>query len=99
VNAVAVKNRVLEVDPELEGRVTVEPSAVQGSPHDYVYIYGDENCDPHRPHVIISDAAEYGETGIGVGVHVYEEPNDPEKQKDAADVEEAVQLALSLLGR
>lgn len=54
--------------------VTIEPSSVSGSPFDYVYVYLTVD-GPEGDHIIISDAAEYGDEGILVGKYPhFEEP-------------------------
>lgn len=58
-------------------RAAVEASNVTGSPHDYLFLYlSDEG--PDGPHIIVSDAREFGgKRGIAVGrVEHYESGGD-----------------------
>jgi hypothetical protein len=55
------------------GKVTVEASAISGSPYDYVYVYFTER-EAEDWHLIVSDNYEMGDgPGIVVGLHQHYE--------------------------
>jgi hypothetical protein len=67
-------------------RIAVEPSAVAMSPYRYLYIF--LTPEEHEgKHIIVSNAAEYGETGFLVGSHEhYEAESTDVKQFDTFDL-------------
>lgn len=57
----------LKIPEEL--KVTIEPSGVVGSPHDYIYIYMGPR-EERGGHIIVSDLREWEDRdGFLVGVH------------------------------
>lgn len=62
----------------------IEPSNVTGSPYNYLYIYLTPQ-GPDGPHVIVSDASEFGEDGIRIGRYEhYEVRNTVIREPDKA---------------
>lgn len=63
-----------ELEKAVIGKIEKQPSAVTGSPYQYVYVYLTDK-EHEGPHLIVSAAGEYGEKGILVGKYPhYEEP-------------------------
>lgn len=94
----AAKARFKEEDFEMNGRkarLSIEPSGIQGSPYDHLFIYLTEMEHEGR-HLIVSDQRELDDQdGILVGMYRhYEAPGEIE---EVQTLDEAVQVVRRLI--
>lgn len=78
--------------------VTVEPSSLTFSPHDYVYVYLTPQ-EHEGKHIIISEAAEYGEEGILVGWYPHFQEPSPDDVLTVSTMEKALEWCLQFWGK
>lgn len=70
-------------------KITIEPSAIVGSPYKYMYIYLTDELYL-GPHIIVSNAEEYGEKGIIVALHPHYEASPDEEPELCPTFEDAM---------
>lgn len=61
-----------EVEVPFRPIASIEPSGIEGSPYNYLYIYLTDQ-GPEGPHIIVSDAEEFRAKGICIGMHEHYE--------------------------